>query len=163
LGGGFAELSGKSIQFKTDGHIGDLKLSTGETAEVDLISGMAIQNLFGVSGENLAENPEKNSTRIRKLGENLAKLMMAFRTGQYTKTRETTIWSEDEKNWVRSVKTYILGGSILTRPPLSTLIIEECQRRLREEGLEIRLLPLPGISSEGAVIGASILPDCLTE
>lgn len=162
LGGGFAELKNSQIHFHTDGHIGDLQLSTGELAEEDLISGMAIKRLFRLSGADLAANFEEHKPKLRQLGNNLSKLIEAFCSGNYQKTRPSTQWSVQDKEWVKEVRCFLLGGSILTKEPISSFIVNACQLKLQEKGLsEVELYSLPGISAEAAVIGASLLSESI--
>lgn len=168
LGGAFVELqnNGKTLTPRTDGHVGDLVLEEGKTAERDALSGFFIREKTGLCGKDLAQVIDqpafKNVPQL--LGKNLADILEKLHRGDFQKSRASTQWSTEDREFVSGVDCYFIGGSIGTCEKIGTPLVQFAREELSCRGLSrIQLTQLPSASAQAAIMGCVRLVDELPE
>ncbi|MBF0366380.1 MAG: hypothetical protein HQK50_12465 [Oligoflexia bacterium] len=165
LGGGFAEVEKeRKLKFFTDGHIGDIIMGRDEAgralwAERDFLSGMYIEKkMNGLSGKELAQSIPLYAEFIRELGVNLGKIIEKIHLGEVYKARATTLWSDLDRQMVKGIEIFIIGGSIGSKGRMGEIIREEAKRYLDNVQGKIsgnmHLIPVPTDAEDAGVLGA---------
>ncbi|RAP33620.1 hypothetical protein DID75_01675 [Candidatus Marinamargulisbacteria bacterium SCGC AG-410-N11] len=149
LGGGFAKIiQNNQWTFITNSQIYDIELinpknNQPENAE-DLFSGRAFFESTKHTAKDVNQSTEKlikHTPTLHQYGHHLASLIQKIYNGTLKK-RSTQKWSPQEIQSVKGTSLFVLGGSLLTKPPLSSIIIKKAQKLLKEKQLHIQLFPI---------------------
>jgi hypothetical protein len=120
------------------------------------LSGYYIEKELGMSGLELSERWEEHIPFIKKLGQNLGKIIENIHEGNVYKTRAATHWNDEDRQAVRGIKVFILGGSLATKGELGKLIQNEAKKFVQTHLDQIILLPIPELSEHAGIIGATL-------
>jgi predicted NBD/HSP70 family sugar kinase len=167
LGGGFAWLTMKDgkplLDFFTDGHIGDIIVGRDEAgeplwAEFEYISGLYIaKKTNGLSGKDLAKDIDSHRELILEMGQNLGKLIELIHLGEVYKARASTFWTTADRESVKGIRFFVIGGSIGSKGEMGKIIRKEAETYLKEKlgDRQIELFPLKTDSADAGVLGAA--------
>lgn len=167
LGGGFAWLTTENelpkLDFFTDGHIGDIIVGHDEGgnplwAEFEYISGLFIaKRTSGLTGVDLANDIEKHRPLIEEMGANLGKIIEMIHLGNIYKARATTFWTDQDRESVKGINYFIIGGSIGSKGEMGKIIRKMAQNYLAShlKDSEIELIPIPTDSANAGILGAA--------
>lgn len=151
LGGAFCDLSDGTPQLRTDGHIFDIAIPHPQTGEPvyaeSILSGQGIQSTWRMSPItlNTEQGMHQHASLIHQLGVSLATLITQLYSGQPQHLSGLSAWSVDDCQWVATVPTYVIGGSIGTIDPLSTQLLTIARRQLEQASVPIDLAVIPSI------------------
>ena len=160
FGGGLGRIdsSGK-LHLHTDGEVWDirLKLDGHDTFACTYLGGFPFKEATGSTPKEVNESPEllsKHTCHIKKLGRTLAATAITIHHGNVKKMDSRNDWSENELNQIRGTSHFLIGGSIGTKGPISTMILESAREEISNAGLgkAITFMQIPD-SSNAALKG----------
>jgi hypothetical protein len=151
LGGGFANVDDKgNLDFKTDGHISDIKFinDQGKMIKIeDELSGLAFYKKQHIIPEKVNNNAKmwlKYSPDVEKLGCILARLIQQIYLGEFEKINAHNNWPAEDLEYVKGIKTYVIGGSFGSKGKIAQKMKEVAERELIKQGLsKIKLFLIP--------------------
>ncbi|MBF0362670.1 MAG: ROK family protein [Oligoflexia bacterium] len=174
LGGGFARVTvteessnmRANLNFFTDGHIGDIIVGYAEDgtplwAEFELLSGMYIsKKTNGLTGKDLAADIDKHLLFIEELGDNLGRIIFKIYSGDVYKARETTMWSDEDRESVKGIYIFIIGGSIGVKGRMGEIMRTRAKHYLDNvlggaDSNPIQIIPILSDSAHAGLIGAA--------
>ena len=159
LGGGFANLrklpEGEvNIQYYTDGHIFDLMI--GNELAHDIASGRYFKKELKLSGKKIQQDLIKHQEYVRKIGQNIGKVIERIYLADFKKAEGYTPWSEEDYNFVKGIKSFILGGSIPTKGEMGKMVQSSITEYLWKKGFhDIHIIPVKGNTTDAGIIGAA--------
>ncbi len=153
LGGGFGETDSKgNLHFRTDGHICDMLLSNGQSAE-GALSGKTFERVTGIMPVRLNEDAglfHQWEDVIKQYGRIFAEIIQRIYSGNIQKINPRNNWPDYDRVWVKGIDRFLLGGSLATKGRVGRTLQEEACRCLHEWGLyQIRLFPIPDSEKAG--------------
>lgn len=161
LGGGFCTFKNGTPSMITDGHIFDILIPSadGQIEEAEWrIAGTGFLDRHGVSLETISKNPDliqQYLSDIKKIGQDLATLILLLHEGKIRKSNLEAQWPQQDVEAVKGILTFLMGGSISTKPPLGPIILEEARKILKKESPSpFRLIPIPDPENAALLGGA---------
>ena len=168
LGGGFCEVDSKGrLQFITDGHLYDVRMTDSQGSEQkaeDLISGRAFKTITGYSAKQMSDSRDlflHHIDDISRMGAYIVSLIQLILEGHIFKSLSQNDWPLTDIDKVKGCRTFLLGGSLGTKGYFGEALQTAIQICLDESDLEdVHVVPLPD-SDEAPFIGLMRLRESL--
>jgi predicted NBD/HSP70 family sugar kinase len=162
LGGGIAQVDPHGhFTFHTDGHLSNVRIEDEELGSVraeDVCCGNAFLSWTGISTKDVNNNPkliEEYTPQLKRIGRNLAKVMIQLYTGDIHIIVPDNGWSKNDIDFVKGLELFLIGGSLGTKGAISIIILKETQRYLNAHHYDnIQVFQIPKIEN-AALKGAA--------